>query len=97
MVCWGCSVSRAQKTWSWSLLFKVFPPQVINSCIYPKLKISLTFTLTLLLEIRRKGLDLRGNLVLDVKIERASSQPRSQGLSTTMEAEKRGPGNEVGI
>ena len=24
MVCWGCSVSRAQKTWLWSLLFKVF-------------------------------------------------------------------------
>ena len=35
--------------------------------------------------------------MLDVKIERASSQPRSRGLSTTMEAEKRGPGNEVGI
>ena len=25
MVCWGYSVSRAQKTWLWSLLFKVFP------------------------------------------------------------------------
>ena len=24
MVCWGCSVSRAQKTLLWSLLFKVF-------------------------------------------------------------------------
>ena len=24
MVRWGCSVSRVQKTWSWSLLFKVF-------------------------------------------------------------------------
>ena len=23
-VCWGCSLSRAQKTWFWSLLFKVF-------------------------------------------------------------------------
>ena len=24
MVCWGCSFSWAQKTWLWSLLFKVF-------------------------------------------------------------------------
>ena len=24
MVCWGGLVSRAQKTWLWSLLFKVF-------------------------------------------------------------------------
>ena len=24
MVCWGCSLSRAQKTWLWSLLFEVF-------------------------------------------------------------------------
>ena len=44
-------------------------PQVrINSCIYPKIKITLTFTLTLLLEIGSKGLDLKGHFVLDVKI-----------------------------
>ena len=49
-------------------------PQVrINSCIYPKTKLTLTFTLTLLLEIGGKGLDLYGHFVLDVKIERASS------------------------
>ena len=30
MVCWGCSVSRAQKTWLWSLLFKVFHLQGCN-------------------------------------------------------------------
>ena len=24
MVFWGCSVSRAQKAWLWSLLFKIF-------------------------------------------------------------------------
>ena len=45
----------------------------INSCIYPKTKITLTFTLTLLLEIGSKGLDLKGHFVLDVKIERASN------------------------
>ena len=39
----------------------------INSCIYPKIKITLTFTLTLLLEIGSKGLDLKGHFVLDVK------------------------------
>ena len=43
----------------------------INSCIYPKTKIILTFTLTLLLEIGSKGLDLKRHFVLDVKIERA--------------------------
>ena len=49
-------------------------PQVrINSCIYPKIKITLTFTLTLLLEIGSKGLDLKGHFVLDVKIRRASN------------------------
>ena len=49
-------------------------PQVrINSCIYHKTKITQTFTLTLLLEISRKGLDLKGHFVLDVKIERASN------------------------
>ena len=46
-------------------------PQVrINSCVYPKTKITLTFTLTLLLEIGNKGLDLKGHFELDVKIER---------------------------
>ena len=44
----------------------------INSCIYPKTKITLTFTLTLLLEIGSKGLDLKGHFMLDVKIGRAS-------------------------
>ena len=49
-------------------------PQVrINSCIYPKIKITLTVTLTLLLEIGSKGLDLKGRFVLDVKIFRASN------------------------
>ena len=49
-------------------------PQVrINSCIYLKTKIALTFTLTLLLEIGSKGLDFKGHFVLDVKIERASN------------------------
>ena len=49
-------------------------PQVrTNSCIYPKTKITLTFTLTLLLEIGSKGLDLQGHFVLDVNIERASN------------------------
>ena len=49
-------------------------PQVrINSCIYLKTKIALTFTLTLLLEIGNKGLDFKGHFVLDVKIERASN------------------------
>ena len=49
-------------------------PQVrINSCIYPKIKITLTFTLTLLLEIGSKGLDLKGHFVLDVKIRHASN------------------------
>ena len=49
-------------------------PQVrINSCIYLKTKIALTFTLTLLLEISSKGLDFKGHFVLDVKIERASN------------------------
>ena len=48
-------------------------PQVrINSCIYAKTKITLTFTLTVL-EIGSKGLDLKGHFVLDVKIERASN------------------------
>ena len=45
----------------------------INSCIYPETKITLTFTLTSLLEIGRKSLDLKGHFVLDVKIERASN------------------------
>ena len=46
-------------------------PQVrINSCIYLKTKMALTFTLTLLLEIGSKGLDFNGHFVLDVKIER---------------------------
>ena len=45
----------------------------INSCIYPKTKITLIFTLTLLLEIGSKGLDLKGHFVLNVKIERASN------------------------
>ena len=49
-------------------------PQVrINSCIYPKTKITLTFTLTLLLEIGSKSLDLKGHFVLNVKIECASN------------------------
>ena len=49
-------------------------PQVrINSCIYLKTKITLTFTLTLLLEMGSKGLDSQGYFVLDVKIERASN------------------------
>ena len=49
-------------------------PQVrMNSCIYPKTKITLTFTLTLLLEIGSKGLDLEGHFVLDVNIKRASN------------------------
>ena len=49
-------------------------PQVrINSCIYLKTKITLTFTLTLLLEIGSKRLDLKGHFVLDGKIERASN------------------------
>ena len=49
-------------------------PQVrINSCIYLKTKIALTFTQTLLLEISSKGLDFKGHFVLDVKIERASN------------------------
>ena len=49
-------------------------PQVrINSCIYLKTKIALTFTQTLLLEISSKGLDLKGHFVLDVKTERASN------------------------
>ena len=46
---------------------------MINSCIYLKTKIALTFTLTLLLEIGSKGLDFKGHFVLDVKIERASN------------------------
>ena len=41
-------------------------------CIYPKLKTALTFTLTLLLEMESKGLDLKGHFVLDVKSQRAS-------------------------
>ena len=49
-------------------------PQVrINSCIYPKTKIALTFTLTLLLEIGSKSLDFKGHFVLVAKIERASN------------------------
>ena len=44
----------------------------INSCIYPKTKITLTFTVTLLLEIGSNSLDFKGHFVLDVKIERAS-------------------------
>ena len=49
-------------------------PQVrINSCIYLKTEIALTFTLTLLLKIGSKGLDFKGHFVLDVKIERASN------------------------
>ena len=49
-------------------------PQVrINSCIYPKTKVTLTFTLTLLLEIGSNSLDFKGHFVLDVKIERASN------------------------
>ena len=32
----------------------------INSCIYAKTKVTLIFTLTLLLEIGSKGLDLKG-------------------------------------
>ena len=45
----------------------------INSCIYLKTKIALSFTLTLLLEIGSKGLDFNGHFMLDVKIERASN------------------------
>ena len=49
-------------------------PQVnINRCIYNKLKLTLTFTLTLLLETSSKGLDLKGHFVLDVKIGHASN------------------------
>ena len=49
-------------------------PQVrTNSCICPKTRITLTFTLTLLLEIDSKGLDLKGHFVLGVKIDRASN------------------------
>ena len=43
----------------------------INGCIYPKLKIIITFILTLLLKIHvvgSRGLDLQGHFVLDVKI-----------------------------
>ena len=40
----------------------------INSCIHPKLKITLIFTLTLLFEIGRKCLDLKRHFVLDIKI-----------------------------
>ena len=39
----------------------------INSCINLETKLTLTFTLTLLLEIGSKGLDLKGHFVLDVK------------------------------
>ena len=39
----------------------------INCCIYPDLKITLTFTLTLL-DIDRKCLDVKGHFVLDVEI-----------------------------
>ena len=45
----------------------------INSCIYPETKITLTFTLALLLEIGSKSIDLKGHFVLDVQIERASN------------------------
>lgn len=45
----------------------------INNCIYPKTKITLTFTLTLWSEIDSKVLDLKGHYVLDVKIVRASN------------------------
>ena len=38
----------------------------------PKLKPTLTFTLTLLLKIGSKCVDLKGHFVLDVKIARAS-------------------------
>ena len=49
-------------------------PQVrINSCIYPKTKMTPTFTVTLLLEIGSNSLDFKGHFVLDVKIERASN------------------------
>ena len=49
-------------------------PQVrIDGCIYPKTTITLTSTLTLLLEIGSKSLDLKGHFMLDVKIERASN------------------------
>ena len=44
-------------------------PQVKeNDCIYLNLKISLTFTLTSLMEISSKCLELTGHFVLDVKI-----------------------------
>ena len=49
-------------------------PQVrINSCIYPKTKMTLTFTLTLLLEVGSNSLDFKGHFVLNVKIRRASN------------------------
>ena len=41
---------------------------LINSCIYPELKITLTFIFTVLLEIGGKRLDLKGHFVLDVKM-----------------------------
>ena len=46
---------------------------MMNCCIYAKLKITLTFTLTLLLKIGSKCLDLKRHFVLDVKIGRASN------------------------
>ena len=36
------------------------PHARINICNYPKLKVALTFTLKLLIEINSKGLDLKG-------------------------------------
>ena len=49
-------------------------PQVrINSCVYPKLEVTLTFTIALLLEIRSKGIDLKEHFMLEVKIGRASN------------------------
>ena len=44
------------------------PPVTINSCTYAKLKITITFILTVLLEIGRKGLDLKGYFVLDITL-----------------------------
>ena len=45
----------------------------INCCSYPKLKLTLNFTFTLLLKIGSKCLDLKGHFVLDVKIGCASN------------------------
>ena len=46
-----------------------FVPAGKNTCIYLKLKITLIFTLTLLLETGSKGFSSKEHFVLDVKLE----------------------------